>query len=233
MTIDIDNERLTKKQTAALLGIGYSTLGKWMREGKIKFHKVEAGRFESSVFFNRADLAEFLPSVTEPVTQPTAPSMPDSGILPTAPSAKLAERPESKDLRTWAEKFRDGDAPDSCGNYRDGANNQFPETGATLLGPVTRDDPAPVSKSGCDHMDPRLLGDYQDPETRPLITTALYENAEDRTESGSPLCRGYSAEQYKHDMAKWRKAGGGRSMAEQELQVRRAQQNISRSFPKP
>ena len=144
--IELNNERLTKKQVCTLLHCGYSTLGRMMREGKIKFTKVAAKHFESSVFFRREDLAEFMP-VTEPVDKsagpgsedspgcPAAPASGTSGTSAPAPTPAPESRPESRDIRTWAEKHRENEVPDSCGNYLDGSNLYFPSTGASLIGP--------------------------------------------------------------------------------------------------
>jgi hypothetical protein len=77
--------------------------------------------------------------------------------LPAPAAAPEPSHPESKDIRTWAERYSDGDAPDSCGNYRDGANDRYPETGASLLGPVPRD-VMPEPKPSCTaHMNQKLL----------------------------------------------------------------------------
>jgi excisionase family DNA binding protein len=124
------NDKLTKREAAALLGIGVSTLGRKMREGKIKFTKVEAGRFESAVFFDRDDLAALLPSEKQP-TVPLDPFPP----VEAAPKPKPV--PEAKpDTRTWAELHRDGVVPDSLGNYLNEVNPDFPSSGCcSLIGP--------------------------------------------------------------------------------------------------
>jgi hypothetical protein len=230
MTIKIDPEKLTKAQVCAILHIGYSTLGKWMRNGKIKFTRdTEAGKFESAVFFSRADLAEFLPS--------TAPSAPEpKRNAPPGPVGHyeddVSRNEPATDKRTFAEKYRDGDATDSCGNTIHGGNSQYPTTGATLLGPVKPYEGPPIPKTGTSHMDPHLLSDYVDPNFAPLISPSL-NNGEGFTRGGSPLCTGYSQEKYDADMQAWRRSGGGRSEGEQELAIRRAKENINRAFPKP
>jgi hypothetical protein len=165
MTIALNNERLTKKQVCSILQIGYSTLGRWMALGKIKFTREKAEHFESAVFFRRADLAEFLPCVTESVTEPCAsdsdaqPSASESEAQPPVwPSQSRAMAPESRDIRTWAEKYKDGDAADSAGNFIHGANERWPTTGATLLGPVVEHTLPKVNRDTTSHMNPALVG---------------------------------------------------------------------------
>jgi hypothetical protein len=151
MTLELDNERLTKKQVCSILKIGYSTLGRWMREGRIKFQRdTTAGKFESAVFFRRDDLVAFLPPSSVLGTEhPPAPAP--------QPQPKPVAAPQ-QDKRTWEEKFRDGDAPDSCGNYRDGENPRWPETGATLLGPAIPQPATPANRDTTSHMNPALIG---------------------------------------------------------------------------
>jgi hypothetical protein len=221
MTIALNNERLTKKQVCSILQIGYSTLGRWMRDGKIKFTRERAESFESAVFFRRADLAEFLPSI--PDTHPTA-SVPESPAQPTAP-APASPRPESRDIRTWAEKYKDGDAADSCGNTIDGANALWPQTGATLVGPVVRVEPGALDS--CAHMDHRLLGGHDSAtgakiEAPPVATLGC-------TRGGEPLAPGMTQEKYDAMMQDWRRRGGG--LSEQELAVKLSKAVINRSFP--
>jgi hypothetical protein len=146
------SEKLTKKEVCALLHIGYSTLGRWMREGKIKFQRdTTAGKFEPAVFFKRDDLAAFLPPSSVLGTEhPPAPA-------PQQPKPTPAPK-ESRDIRSWAEKYKDGDEPDSCGNYRDGYNPRWPETGASLLGPVIPRDVPPINRDTTSHMNPHLVG---------------------------------------------------------------------------
>jgi excisionase family DNA binding protein len=142
------SDRLSKKEVCALLKIGYSTLGRWMRDGKIKFTREQAKNFESAVFFRRDDLAEFL-------EQPTP--APAPAVVP-APIQAPAPKAPAPDLRTWEEKYRDGDACDSCGNTIDGANDLYPRTGASLLGPVEPVTVPPVNRDTASHMNPALVG---------------------------------------------------------------------------
>jgi hypothetical protein len=145
------NDKLTKKEVCALLRIGYSTLGRWMREARIKFERdTTAGKFESAVFFNRADIQHLIPR--EPVIP--------IGFAESVPAPKPVPKPTltPQDKRTFAEKFRDGDEPDSCGNFCDGANDLYPSSGATLLGPVVPYTTPPVNRDTASHMDPALVG---------------------------------------------------------------------------
>lgn len=140
---------LTKKQAMRLLGISSATMSRWMASGKIRFSKRDAERFAASVFFDESEIERLLPKpVSESDTRPTEVSSHDGMKPPTAPTQPNCARPESKPIKSWAEKFADGEAPDSCGNYRDGFNPQWPRTGATLLGPVT--DPAPLRSTARD-----------------------------------------------------------------------------------
>jgi hypothetical protein len=103
MTIRLDNERLTKAQVCAILHIGYSTLGRWMRDGKIKFERdTTVTKFNCAVFFRLADLAEWMPCVTDSVTHPPAPNLgahPTLGELPptSPPVPNLGTRPSRGD----------------------------------------------------------------------------------------------------------------------------------------
>ncbi|HEY4842644.1 MAG TPA: helix-turn-helix domain-containing protein [Terriglobales bacterium] len=214
MPIKLDPERLTKKQVCSILQIGYSTLGKWMARGKIKFRREQADKFESAVFFRRADLAEFLPSASNSDAQPTAGLSP---AVPTAPAVPSTARPESRDIRTWAEKYKDGDAADSAGNTIDGANERWPTTGATLLGPVVRVEQAPLDPNG--HMEPGLLGSTA---TNPV-------NADGYANDGNALAPGLTPEQYRGMMLDWRRRGGG--LSEQELAIKLSNAVITRNFP--
>jgi Helix-turn-helix domain len=160
MTLLINPERLTKKQVCSILNIGYSTLGRWMREGKIKFSREQAAKFESAVFFRRDDLAEFLPTVAESATHPKAPAAHPTasrGDSPLHPEVALPYQDEP-DRRDFAQKFRDGDECDSAGNYITGENPRYQSTGATLLGPVAPYTAPPVNRDTSSHMDPALVG---------------------------------------------------------------------------
>lgn len=138
--------KLTKKEAMALLGISTATMSRWMTSGKIKYSKIEAGRFQSAVFFDAEEIARLLPvRVTVPV----------SALKNPAPAAN--PRKEPKDLRTFAEKYLDGDECDSCGNYVDGSNPWFPSTGSSLIGPCIPAAPEPRT-STTSHMDPALVG---------------------------------------------------------------------------
>jgi hypothetical protein len=220
------SEKLSKKQVCRLLGIGYSTLGTWMREGKIKFERdTTAGKFESAVWFDKEEAAKFLPSVTDSVIHPSAPKL---GELLPAP-ARPAPAKESRDIRTWAEKYKDGDAADSCGNRIDGTNERFITEGTqTLLGPTSAIDHGPPVDTQA-HMDNRLLGTHDtlgNPVSAPTPVAAGY------TRSGSALADGLSQEAYDAMLQGWRRSGGGRSMSEQELAIRRSREAINRSFPR-
>ncbi len=151
------SELLNKKDAMLLLGITASTLTRWMRSGKIKYTRVEGERFAPAVFFTVDEITRLMPPSSDSEECPTAPP---SNLLarPTAPSCKQHERTESRDTRTWAEKYTDGDAPDSCGNFVDGENRLYPSSGATLLGPVEPYNDPPVNRDTTSHMNPALVG---------------------------------------------------------------------------
>ena len=154
----MNNERLTKKQVCSLLKIGYSTLGRWMREGKIKFTREQAvGAFESAVFFRRADLAEFLPSapIVASIAAPVRNAAPSKvGHYEDEPAPRAQSR-ENADL-SFAEAYKAGDATDSAGNKIDGTNDRFRTKGIqSLLGPIEVEKPV---VSGTSHMNPALVG---------------------------------------------------------------------------
>jgi hypothetical protein len=164
--IAIDRDRLTRKQVCAILEIGSSTLGAWMRKGKIKFTKDADGGQWAKAYFRLDDIKQFIPAppVAESATHPTALYTVKGLPYQDSPSGNLPERPSSgnlpehKDKRTFAEKFLDGDATDSVGNTVHGANDLWPTTGATLIGPVTPYTPPPVNRDTTSHMDQNLVG---------------------------------------------------------------------------
>jgi len=130
MTIKLDNERLTKAQVCSILRIGYSTLGRWMRDGKIKFERdTTLSKFNCSVFFRRADLAEWMPCAGDSPGHPMLGELPPTseGNLPSHPKRNAApslvghyeEEPITEfgddpiaNARGWAE----GTIKDSAGN---------------------------------------------------------------------------------------------------------------------
>jgi len=120
---------------------------------------------------------------------------------------------DDDDDRDFAAKFIDGDATDSAGNTINGDNVRYSEP-VSLIGPgVTPTGPA-EPPTGCNHMNPALIG-----KTGPGA-------------GATGLAPGYTAEAYAADMAQWRRSGGGRSMSEQEMAIRIAKQNIGNSFPR-
>jgi hypothetical protein len=149
-------DAIGKAEAMRLLGIAPATMTRWVKSGKLKCERSGAGKFDP-VFFERADVMAFVPI------------LPTIGFAQASVSKLLTHSPEPKrnpapskvghyeDEPTFAEQYKAGDATDSCGNTIYGANDQWPMTGATLLGPVVPvvRPPAP----GCfDHMDPALLG---------------------------------------------------------------------------
>lgn len=238
MTLFLDPDKLTKRQVAALLGIAYSTVGRWTREGKLKPHYETAERFAESVFFKRSELpAPTAKAPKAPVSKLlTRPAT--TGNLPEVPASP--ERTESRDLRTWAERYRDGDETDSCGNTIDGANDQYKSTGASLLGPAIPAErgPKPDVQS---HMSAALLASNDhlgNPIVGPVRMNCVPNfvdvafKTEGHTRSGTTLAPGLSQETYDKMFNDWRRSGGGRSMAEQELSIRRSKQAIGAAFPK-
>jgi len=212
--------QLTKQQACALLHISSTTLWRRIKAGTYTSTRTGEGQF-ASLSFTYADIGLPEPKQT-PEPQPTAQPFvrsPDKTPEPT-PS-----RPESKDIRTWAEKYKDGDATDSTGNKIDGTNARFSEL-TTYLGPVEIDH-TPVDTQA--HMDERLCGTHDTLGNPIVMTPALTAGF---TRSGEPLAHGLSQDAYDAMMNDWRRSGGGRSEAEQEIASRRAVSNIRRSFPR-
>ena len=218
---------LSKAAACGLLHISSTSLCRRIKAGVYQCTRTGEGQF-SALSFTYADIGlpepqqapEPIPAVAE--VQPT-PVHGAPGLEPT-PS-----RPESRGIRTWAEKYRDGEAADSCGNKIDGTNERFITKGAqSLLGPIEIDRTLANPQA---HMDPRLLSDYVDPNFTPLIK-GNPNQGDGFTRSGEPLASGYSQAAYDADMQAWRQSGGGRSEGEQEIASRRAVNNINRSFPR-
>src|ERR1035441_8521168 len=104
-----------------------------MRAGQIAFTKDGSKIGVNSVWIERSEIERLL----TPAPVPTVPSVDTlSADPPASLSAHLVQvvkaKQEKRDLRDWAERYRDGDEVDSCGNTIYGANDQFPETSSTL-----------------------------------------------------------------------------------------------------
>ncbi len=216
---------LTKQQVCDLLGISPSTLDRRVRAGKIKCRRNPgAERFQTAVTFDRAEIEHLIPKRAPALDPAPAPV----GVLLAQPAPTVASLPckIKPDNRTFAEKFLDRDAADSMGNKADGSNAHFQSGAQSLLGPITPDHGPPVDTQS--HMNPALLG-TNDTLGNPITVPVA---AEGFTRGGSPLAHGLSQETYDAMMNDWKRSGGGRSESEQEQQIRRSNQNISRSFPR-
>lgn len=159
------SDKLTKHEVCQLLGIKYSTLGRWMREGKIAFERDpdwKAKRGECTVHFDRDEVQRLLTPVSTAkfAAHPPAQGLPPGSKPPTAhPEIPLPYQDEPKpDTRDFAQRYRDGDETDSLGNEIGGYNENFPTTGSTLLGPIVPYTPPPVNRDTASHMSPALVG---------------------------------------------------------------------------
>jgi hypothetical protein len=146
-----------KAEAMRLLGIAPATMSRLMKSGELKCERTGPGKFDP-ILFERAHVmtlrdARFLDK--SPVAQPTPPATPPT------PAPKRNAAPSKvghyEDEPTFVEAYIAGDATDSCGNTIYGGNEQWPQTGATLLGPVVPvvRPPAPGPFA---HMDDALLG---------------------------------------------------------------------------
>ena len=133
---------MTKKEACALLGISPRTLDRRMTKGIYTFTRTGEGQF-AELSFTHTDIG--LPEPTpEPVPVP----------VPVESKHDVQIRPEYNDEpteRTFAERYRANEVPDSAGNYFDGSNPRWPTKGVqSLLGPI---EPKPKEKFSCDsHM---------------------------------------------------------------------------------
>jgi hypothetical protein len=142
-----------KAEAMRLLDIAAASMTRFLKNGTLKCERTGPGKFDP-ILFERADVmalqsARFL-AKSPAAKQPTPAPEPKRNPAP----SKVGHY---EDEPTFAEQYIAGDATDSCGNTIHGANDQWPMTGATLLGPVVPvvRPPAP----GCfDHMDEALLG---------------------------------------------------------------------------
>lgn len=138
---------MTKKEACGLLGISLRTLDRRMASGRYTFTRIGEGQFaELSFTFSDLGLPEPLP-VAVPVES--------------KPVHDVQIRPEYNDEpieRSFAERYRANEVPDSAGNYFDGSNPRWPSKGVqSLLGPI---EPMPrVRPDTTAHMDPALIGD--------------------------------------------------------------------------
>lgn len=138
---------MTKQQACELLHISESTLQRRLRAKKYTCTRTGEGQY-APITFTFADLG-----LTEPTPEPTA------DLASAEPTAAPVVVPAVKpDTRTWEQRHRDGDAPDSCGNFLDGHNDQFPSNGASLVGPCYPREPIPPNRDTASHMDQALVG---------------------------------------------------------------------------
>lgn len=226
---------LNKAQAAKALGISLRTLCNRMKDGSIRYTKLQGTKVgEPSVFFTYEQLG-----LPEPVAAPAP--VHDVQIAPQYedPKPAFVARPVidslaqkiSEDL-SFAVAYREGRATDSLGNRIDGTNTKFPTLGPqSLLGPVEIDHgPPPETQS---HMTQGLLA-TNDHTGSPVEAPrwAFETNPEGFTRSGRPLAVGFSQDAYDAAMRDWHRRGGGRSESEMEQASRRAIDNINRSFPR-
>ena len=140
---------MTKNEACALLGISPRTLDRRMASEQYTFTRTGEGQF-SRLSFTHADIG-----LPEPATV--------VGPVPveSKPARDVQIRPEYNDeptARSFAERYRANEVPDSAGNYFDGSNGRWPNKGVqSLLGPI---EPMPkVRPDTTAHMDPALIGD--------------------------------------------------------------------------
>jgi hypothetical protein len=143
-----------KAEAMRLLDIAPATMTRILKSGALKYERTGPGKFDP-ILFERADVMALQPArflaKSPAAKQPTPAPEPKRNPAP----SKVGHYEDAEP--TFAEQYIAGDATDSCGNTIYGANDQWPMTGATLLGPVV---PVvrPPAPGPFDHMDPALLG---------------------------------------------------------------------------
>lgn len=217
---------LSRKEAASLLGISLSTLQRRTKAGQYTCIRTGTSQF-SETLYTHAGIGLSEPIESQPEPEPLVEHKPVE-VLPPKTEPSAVDLKAEADQR-FAQDYRSGIATDSNGNRVDGTNEKFPSLGATsLLGP--RRPPEPKKpQSGCSHMNPALLSDYVGP-----LSVSLHNPQEGSgtTQHGEPLAAGLSQEAYDEMMNAWRRNGGGRSIGEQEMAVRRSQAAINRAFPR-
>ena len=157
-------ELISKRQARVILGSGMSTLGLWVRQGKLKVQKRDEGKF-GAIYFDRAEVLALRDSrVTKPEPE----------VLP-EPCPQLEQRPmQEPDLPGFtddAEKnqqaWREGKIADSFGNKLYG--NERPDgsisdhRSAIHGNPMIAGCQMPPRRATTEHMDPALVGDVSVP----------------------------------------------------------------------
>jgi hypothetical protein len=165
------SQLISKKEAMALLNISASTLSRWMMSAKVRFTRTESGRFESSVWFDVDDLAQFLPT-----PEPLAPAAPpelytasdlpyqDTPVkndrscspMPPEPMREFGDDPVAN-LRAWLE----GLLADSSGNYnygRETPDGSVTDQRSLIYGSPSIAGCRPVKLGTADHMDQALVG---------------------------------------------------------------------------
>ncbi len=137
----------TRKQTAKMIGISLRTLDRHIAAGKLAVERTPAtDYFEQTVSISLAAIGQYLgiadetqlrarlglPKIEQPAPEespaPEQPSVSASEPEPSTPPPSNCEQRILADL-AFAEKYRNGEVPDSFGNYFGSS------TGVTALGP--------------------------------------------------------------------------------------------------
>lgn len=215
---------MTRKQAADLLGISLSTLQRRTKAGQYTATKTGTRQF-AAVAYSHAGLGLPEPQrdiVIDPRYEDEPPKPQPVVVVPPTPEPSAIDRKLEQDAE-FAARYLAGEATDSSGNRVDGRNDMFPSKGIqSLLGPVPRQEPA-KPPSGASHMDPALVGGAG--------TLRNPQLGEGFTRHGAPLAAGLTQEAYDEMLHKWQRAGGKRSMSEQEEANRRSGVAIHRAFP--
>jgi hypothetical protein len=158
-------ELITKRQARVILDIGMSTLGLWVRQGKLKVQKREEGKF-GAIYFDRAEVLALRDSrlpKAEPVVLPEPASYSDARPPVPEPDLPGFTNDGEKNQQAWHEgKVADSFGNKAYGNERPDGSISDPRS-AIHGNPMIVECQMPPRCATTEHMDPALVGDVSVP----------------------------------------------------------------------